>query len=75
MVHAPEQKMFEEVIFVLRDEMAGGGVTDRELLQQADKLLRNAQPKRKFRRKLQPMLWSCAGAAVACLVWLVAGAL
>ena len=71
-VHAPEQKMFEQVIFILRDEMQDGGVSDQELLQQANKLLRSAQPKNKLRRKIQPMLWSGAGAAITCLVWLAA---
>ena len=72
-VHAPEQKMFEEVIFILRDEVREtGGVSDQELLQQAQKLLRHAQPKRKMYRKLQPIFWSFAGAMLTSAIWLIA---
>lgn len=71
-VHAPEQKMFEQVIFILRDDMQEqGGVSDQELLQQAQKLLGSAQPKRKRYRKLQPVFWSFIGAAFTCLMWLL----
>ena len=68
-VRAPEQKLFEEVIFILRDEAREPGITDKDLLQQAHKLLRSAQPANRKRNALQPLLWIGVGAIAVGLAW------
>ena len=64
-VQSPDRKLFEEAIFILRDDM-GEGVTEAELLKEANCALRSPQRPRPW---LGP-LWGAAGAAVTGLVWL-----
>lgn len=70
-VHAPEPKMFEQAIFILKDSAVGrDGVTDEALLQEAKKLLRSNGGKVEKRPFYGPA-WACGGALVTALVWLV----
>ena len=70
-VNAPEQKLFEQAIFILKDEAVGQGVTDEMLLKSADKLLRSSQNGKKPSLALYGWVWACAGALLTGLVWLI----
>ena len=39
-VHAPEPKLFEQAIFILRDNAVGKGITDEALLKEAREAIR-----------------------------------
>ena len=65
-VHSPDRKLFEQAIFILRDDM-GEGVTEDALLKEAERVIRVPQVKRSW----QGPLWAAAGAAVTGLVWLI----
>ncbi len=68
-VNSPEQKLFEQAIFILKDEaVVKGGVTDDMLLKAADKLLRSSGTGKK---RLPGSVWACAGALATGLVWLL----
>lgn len=73
MVQAPDPKLFDQAIFILKDDAVGqAGVTDEDLLREAKQLLRNPTG-----RKKRPLYgfgpaWACGGAAVTALVWLAA---
>ena len=66
LVHSPDKKLFEQAIFILRDNM-GEGVTEEKLLKEAERVIRVPQ----VRKNWQPALWMAAGAAATGLVWLV----
>ncbi len=70
-VNAPDQKLFEQAIFILNDDAVGQGITDEMLLKSADKLLRNSQNRKKPSFALYGWVWACAGALLTGLVWLV----
>ena len=68
-VHAPEPKLFEQAIFILKEDvLKQGGVTDDALLAEARRLMNN--PKKKKLRLYGPV-WACGGAFVTGLVWLL----
>ena len=71
-VHSPDQKLFDQAIFILNDDAIGKeGITDEMLLKSADKLLRDSAGKNKFRKKLYGPVWACGGALMIGFVWLL----
>ena len=67
-VHAPEPKLFEEAIFILREDAVGSeGITDDLLLKEAKKLIGTGSKKR---QRFSGWLWMLAGVALTALVWL-----
>ena len=70
-VHAPDQNLFDQAIFILKDEALGKeGVTDAMLLKAADKYLHNPG-QRKRGLWMYGSVWACAGAVCTGLVWLL----
>ncbi len=70
-VHAPEPKMFEQAIFILKDGAVGPeGVTDEALMKEAEKLLAGRKQKRPSWIYAGPV-WAFGGAAVTGAVWLL----
>ena len=72
-VHSPDPKLFEQAIFILRDDAKNQqGVTDEALLREANRLIKN-HPERKRRSRFSGgPVWACGGAAVMGLAWLLA---
>ena len=69
-LHSPEQSMFEQAIFILKEDAAGrDGITDEALLNEAKKLIRSGQQGNQKAWHYGP-LWACGGAAVTGLLWL-----
>lgn len=70
-VDAPEPKLFEQAIFILKENAVNQeGITDEALLKEAKLLLRSHN--REGRRPVIPgPAWACAGAAVTGLAWLL----
>ena len=67
-VHAPEPKLFEQAIFILREDAVGNeGVTDELLLKEAKRLIGTGAKKR---RSFSGLLWMLSGVVVTALVWL-----
>lgn len=70
-VSAPDQKLFEQAIFILRDgAVRPEGITDEALLKEAKQYISFSES-RKLRRLGSGPLWACGGAAVTALVWLM----
>lgn len=68
-VHSPEPKLFEQAIFILKeDALKKGGITDDALLQEAKRLINS--PKKRKLHQYGPV-WACGGAAVTGLIWLL----
>ena len=71
-VHSPDQKLFDQAIFILNDSAVGKeGVTDEMLLKAADKLLRSPGQGRKMHSMLHSGIWALLGSVATGLVWLL----
>ncbi len=70
-VHSPDQKLFDQAIFILKDGAVGpDGVTDEALLKEARQVISVPRGKRRKLLGFGP-LWACGGAAATGLVWLL----
>ena len=68
-VHSPDPKLFDQAIFILKDEAVGQGITEEALLKEAQQVIRGPQRKRKL--YLYGPAWACGGALATGLVWLL----
>ena len=65
LVHSPDKKLFEQAIFILRDDAKE--VTEEMLLKEAEQAIRFPQVKGKWCGPI----WAAGGAAVTGLAWLI----
>jgi len=71
-VQSPEPKMFEQAIFILKDDAVGEGITDDALLKEAQEAIRGYdKPTRKRHFYLYGAVWAAGGALIMGLVWLL----
>lgn len=75
-VDSPDQRFFEQAIFIVRNDAAGEGVTARDLVEEARKVAKNYAGGNhgKFSRawrELSPAVFTLMGAAGIGLVWLL----
>ena len=71
-VNSPEPKLFEQAIFILRDDALKEGVTDEALLKEAQKILHSGDGKQKKRHVyLYGAVWAAGGALLTGLAWLL----
>lgn len=69
-VHAPEPKLFEQAIFILKDGAVGEGVTDEALLKEAQQAIHSPErPRHRF--YLYGAVWAAGGALLTGLAWLI----
>ena len=68
-VQGPEEKLFEQAIFILKADAVGEGITDEELLKEARQAIRTPVKNRKLR--YYGPVWACGGALVTGFVWLL----
>lgn len=68
-VHSPDPKLFDQAIFILKDEAVGQGITEEALLKEAQQVIRGPQKKKKL--YLYGPVWACGGALVMGLAWLM----
>jgi len=70
-VHAPEEKLFEQAIFILNENAVGHeGITDDALLKEAKKLL-GSKSSGKRKMSLYGPVWACGGALLMGIAWLL----
>ena len=74
-VDSPDQRFFEQAIFIVRSDAANEGVTARELVEEARRVARNyaGGPHGRFSRlwrDASPAAYTMLGAAVIGLLWL-----
>ena len=71
-VHSPDPKLFEQAIFILKDDVVSQGITDDLLLKEAQKTIRCSVSGEK-RRKLSMYgpVWAAGGAVLTGLAWLM----
>lgn len=76
-VDSPDQRFFEQAIFILRSDAAGEGVSARELIDEARRVAQNygGGDRGRFSRlwgNLNPAVYSLMGAGSIGLLWLIA---
>ena len=70
-VDAPEPKLFEQAIFILKEEALNQeGITDEALLKEAKQLL-HCHNRESRKSTIPGPAWACAGAAMTGLAWLL----
>ncbi|MDO5401764.1 MAG: translation initiation factor 2 [Eubacteriales bacterium] len=71
-VQGSEPKLFEQAIFILKDEAVAEGVTGEKLLKQAQQAIRSPEPQSKKRQlRLYGAFWAAVGSVATGLVWLL----
>ena len=69
-VHAPDPQLFEQAIFILRDDaIARDGITDERLLKEAKRIVAGGIGDRKQKLKIAAPWWGCIGAVVTGVIW------
>ena len=71
-VHAPDPKLFEQAIFILKDDV-GEGITDEALVKEARSSIRGSEdrPGKKRHFYLYGAVWASGGALITGLIWLL----
>lgn len=67
-VHSPDKKLFEQAIFILREDAPREGLTDEMLLREAKRAAAHGSGRSFFR---SGFVWGIGGSAVTALVWLL----
>ncbi len=70
-VHAPEPKLFEQAIFILKENAVGEGISDDALLKEAQRAIQEGEkPGKKRHLYLYGAVWAAGGALITGLIWL-----
>lgn len=69
-VHSPDPKLFEQAIFILKENAVGEGITDELLLKEAQSVIRSGRERRRP-AYLYGAVWACGGALLTGIVWLI----
>lgn len=71
-VQGAEPKLFEQAIFILKDEAVEEGITEEALLKEAQEAIRGYdRPVKKRHFYLYGAVWASGGALLTGLVWLL----
>lgn len=67
-VQSPDRKLFEQAIFILRDDASRQGITEEMLLREAKQAIRSSKGQLPV---ASGPIWACGGAMATALVWLL----
>lgn len=70
-VHAPVPKLFEQAIFILKDDAVKEGITDEALMKEAERAIRGGKPVGKRKIYLYGAVWAAGGALLTGIAWLL----
>ena len=71
-VQGPEPELFEQAIFILKDDAVGEGITDEQLLKEAKLAIRSGKkPEGRWHYSLYGACWAAGGALVTGVLWLL----
>ena len=71
-VQAPDPKLFAQAIFILKEgAVEAGGVTDQQLLSEANRLIRSGRGEQLGIRRIYGPIWACAGALLTGIAWVI----
>ncbi len=66
-VHSPDPKLFEQAIFILKEDAVKEGVTDEVLLKEAKKAINQ----REIPKTVSGPVWAFMGAGVTAIAWIL----
>ena len=66
-VQSPGEDIFDQAIFILKDNAVGEGITEEKLLKEAKRCIRSDGESRLFQ---SGPVWACGGAVFTALLWL-----
>ena len=70
LVQSPEPKLFDQAIFILKEDALKEGVTDDALLKEAREILRSDEGRKKRHIYLYGAFWAAGGALLTGIAWL-----
>lgn len=70
-VHSPGPEMFEQAIFILKENAVAEGITDERLLKEAQQVIRGSKAEKKRHFYLYGAVWAAGGAVLMGLAWLL----
>lgn len=71
-VHSPDPKLFEQAIFILKEDAVGAeGVTDTALIAEANRLIKNAGSDRRRKLLYYGPAWAAFGAVLTGIAWVL----
>ena len=71
LVQSPEPKLFDQAIFLLKEDALKEGITEEVLLKEAQAILRSGEGRKKRHVYLYGAFWAATGAFVTGIAWLV----
>ena len=74
-VHAPDPQLFEQAIFILKDNASREGISDEALLNEAKALIRHQHGNGQGKLTHSGPFWACGGAGIVGLLWLLCSVL
>lgn len=69
LVQNPDRELFDQAIFILKDDAVGAGITEDQLLKEAERAIH--APVRKPKLRYYGPVWACGGALVTGIAWLL----
>ena len=70
-VDGPDPKLFDQAIFILKDDALGEGVTEELLLKEARQVIRGSGKAKKRPNPFRGFGWTFLGAAVVGIAWTI----
>ena len=71
-VHAPDPKLFEQAIFILKDSAVGEGISDEILMQEAERVIRGGGKQERKRNLFSyGVVWASFGALMTGAAWFI----
>ena len=70
-VPSPDKKLFDQAIFILKDDAVSQGVSDDALLAQAQRVRRSGGQDRKKGFILYGVFWTLCGALLTGIAWIL----
>ncbi len=70
-VPSPDKKLFDQAIFILKDDAVSEGISDDTLLAQAQRVLRSGSQDKKKGFVLYGVFWALCGALLTGIVWVL----
>ena len=69
LVQNPDRALFDQAIFILKDEAVGEGITEELLLKEAQRAIN--MPAKKPKLRYYGPVWACGGALLTGIAWLL----
>ena len=70
-VPSPDKKLFDQAIFILKDDAVSEGISDDVLLAQAQRVLRSGSQDKKKGFVLYGVFWALCGALLTLIAWVL----